>query len=312
MYEKNKRRKRFFQVASCILFVVLVSLFGIIMKQQQVLGVKETELKVKDSIIHQYKNECIIFAGGGTVQQYLINDTLNNIGVKIDVKNYQDYPSKYIHLPSKDAWALLWDDVNEGKNRQYCPIILSATEIDTKDANINRFKKNRKIVEYNVDSIPLMVQIIDHKKNNNPITLDYLKKMLQDSTNKYEIWTTTENSGTYTEYKRLLNGINLDSIVKNQSGGRKDFKPTEGDKEDSTKTQLFLANNSYYYTRDAEYTSKRIVISDTKPQKISLFIYTIAVKNDGAFEIPSQAKNSLNTSVVIQIKKLQIIQLLIN
>ena len=289
LYENNKRRKRFFQIVSCILFVALVSLFGINLNQQH--------------IIHQYKNECIVFAGGGTVQQYL-NDTFNKIGERIDVKNYQDYPSKYIHLPSKDAWTLLWDDVNEGeeKDRTYCPIVLSTTKIDITEANIEKFKEKRRIVEYNIDSIPLMVQIFDGQNSKAPITLDSLRIMLND-TNNYEIWTTTERSGTYREYKEFLdNGkeFNLDNLVNIQKNGRKNFNPISGKPGDKTKTQLFLANQCYYYTPDKdEGRSDRLVVTDaTFPQKtilVPLFVYTVAVKSSGDyFKLLPQADDFFN------------------
>lgn len=282
--ERYKRYRPAFIITLIIMLCVLIIesvFFGI---SQKKLNDKEKIIEQRDGVIEQYKNECIVFAGGGTVQQYL-NDSLNKIGVRIDVKNYQDYPSKYIHLPSKDAWSLLWDDVNEIEgDRTYCPIILSTTRIDITEANIEKFKENRRIAEYYMDTIPLMVQILDRKNSKAPITLDSLRIMLNDT--NYEIWTTTERSGTYREYKEFLDKgkeFNLDNLVNNQKGGRKNFNPmTSG--PNSKKTKLFLANSCYYYNLNEEIRSDRIVVSNTTPQKkisIPLYVYTIAVKRNG-------------------------------
>ena len=253
-------------------------------KQSELDSCRDSLTKYIDSL-KLYKTECIVFAGGGTVQQYL-NDKNN-----IDVKNYQDYPSKYIHLPSKDAWTLLWDDVNEGeeKDRTYCPIVLSTTKIDITEANIEKFKEKRRIVEYNIDSIPLMVQIFDGQNSSDPITLKSLEEMLRD-TSRYEIWTTTERSGTYREYKEFLDTVkefNLDNIVNNQKEGRKNFNPTTSGKP-GNKTQLFLANQCYYYTLAKDKgRSDRIVVTDAaSPKKtisVPLYVYTVAVKGSGDF-----------------------------
>ena len=236
-------------------------------------------------MLYQYSREKVIFAGGGTVKQYL-HDSL-----KIDVDDFQ-LGSEYIHLPSTTAWQLLWDDINEDQPRQYCPIILSTNKIDIKGANIEGFiKKDKRIAEYLIDSIPLKVQIIDQTRDtvDATISLDSLRKKLMDI-NKYEIWTTSKESGTYHGYKKLLNdsvsNFNLDTIVK-QSGGMKVFTPDRCEGVSSKKIKILLANENYCY----KYANKSYTILDTtRRTRLYLYAYTIASKNNDHIEILPRAQ----------------------
>jgi len=161
--------------------------------------------------LNQYSKSSIIFAGGGTVQQYL--DTVYHISVD----NYKPNPaSKYVHIPSSIAWHLLWDYING--NGEPCPVVLSTGKIDVnKDDSLRFVNKKYRIAEYYLDDIPLVVHIVG-RNGTDTITLDKLKKLLMEAKihrDKYEIWTTTEESGTYLEYKNLLDdphGANLDTL----------------------------------------------------------------------------------------------------
>lgn len=258
LYDSSRRSfRRVLITALCTLFIVITIL--------------AVELIKKKAIIRQYDKQCIIFAGGGTVQQYI--DSIYGV----DVKQYKSNPgSKYIHLPSTAAYQLLWDDVNEESTRQYCPVVLSASKIDTKGANIEEFKKNnRKIVEYPIDSIPLKVQVFDNLNNNGRIAIDSLKELLKDTIN-YEIWTTAKESGTYLEYKELLkDSIDLDNLVEKQVGGRKYFNPKKLiGSSNNNKMKILLANKYYYYELNKS-ASNFTIISDTITQKINLYVYTV-------------------------------------
>lgn len=240
-------------------------------------------LLIQHNELSRFRRESIVFAGGGTVQRY-IDSVYRDSGVNI--KHYKWSPgSKYIHLPSTTAWQLLWDDINEGSPRQYCPIVLSAGRIDTKGVDIEKFKRTRRIAEYQIDSIPLMVQIFDGLNRKGLITLDSLKEKLK-GTSKYEIWTTTKESGTYLEYKALLDDsvFNIENIVNCQSGGWKCFNTNGpiGD-PDPNKKQIYLANKHYYNINNGKDMSEYLIISDTMTRKIKtekLYVYTIAFKKE--------------------------------
>ena len=261
------------------------------------------ERKYVDSIanlnaeLDQYKKERIIFAGGRTVQQYI-----NSIW-HIDVNNYKPN-AHYIHFPSIPAQQLLWDDVNEDSVRKQCPIVLSAAEIDTNNANTSELKsKGRRIAAYLLDNIPLKVQVYNHhdsKKEAKPITSDGLRKLLMEENTT--IWTTTKESGTFLEYKKLLdiNGVfDLDSLVNNQNGGRHDFDLVQNIKVDDQNTQnIFLLNDHYYYPNPKGYPEKSysIVKDNSLTATLPLYVYTIAINNQDKKEVEllPQAKKFLN------------------
>lgn len=273
---------------------------------------------LRDSL-SKYENEFIVFAGGGTVQRYLQQCGRINVN---------DYPfSKYVHMPSASAWSLLWDDVNEKGNRRYCPVVLSAGEINTDVPSIIKFKENdRRIASYQLGNIPLMVQVYDKNKTTTKtdtinITLDSLKGILKTAKfnrNEYEIWTTTENSGTYLEYKKLVyDSFDLDGIVNNQgaNGTRLDFSPANLTGEDN-KTKIVLANKHYFYTEEEPSTIYYVVGSDQNGTKktIPLYIYVVArrIDNTSTCEILPEAEKFLdtlgwNTSQTLPFKDNQII-----
>ena len=279
-YERYKRITKSLLIISSCLFFVLAVFLGV---NRQLSKKYDNVLRKTDSIQNEIENNCIVFAGGGTAQRYIDSVFRDSISIK----NY-NIGSKYIHLPSTTAYQLLWDDVNEDSTRQYCPVVLSAGKIDTKGVDIEKFKITRRIAEYQIDSIPLMVQIFDGRApTKGVITINSLEKMLKDTL--YEIWTTSKESGTYLEYKSLLNKyFNLDSIVDCRPGGWKRFN-LDGPigSHDYQKKQIYLANKYYYNIVSAKEMSEFLIISDTITQIIKtekLYVYTIALlkgKNGG-------------------------------
>lgn len=247
--------------------------------------------------LYQYLGTPIIFAGGGTVRQYI-----NSI-YHIDVNHYKRN-AQYIHLPSTTAWQLLWDDVNEDDPRKLCPIVLSATEIDTNNANTSELRsKGKRIAAYLVGSTPLKVQVFNHhvsEMETKPITPERLRKLLEEENTT--IWTTTKESGTYLEYKKLLDsigGFDLDDIVNQQKDGRHDFDLVKYiDFSNNTQQHIFLANDNYYYQQDNpddSFDSFSIVKYNSDTATIPLYVYTIATenKNKGKVELLPQAKEFL-------------------
>ncbi len=243
---------------------------------------------LRDSL-SKYENEFIIFAGGGTVQQYL-QKTANEYRDSIDIN---DYPfSKYVHMPSSIAWHLLFDDVNDGDHSYYCPIILSAGEIDTTGDNIKNFTKenSRRIAAYLLDTVPLIVQFYNKGNNNTKtdtmkITLNELKDSLNKANkyrNEYEIWTTTEKSGTYLEYKKLLDdtlGFNLDDIVNNQPGKKRhDFNPNYLTVNNKA---IVLANRLYFHEKRKPTSVAIVCDKEGNTKNIPLYVYAVAKTKEG-------------------------------
>jgi hypothetical protein len=265
-YERVKRIMRWVLIpVLCVLFIAFVALLGAIVKQQDL-----------SRIIEQYGKGCIVFAGGGTVQKYLANYK------KIDVNNYKHYPSKYIHLPSAEAWSLLWDEITEdGNRRQYWPIVLSAEKLD--DSLHVALLKSSTIVEYQVGEIPLMVQIKGDFKGKS-ICLEELRELLDDPS--YAVHTTSDHSGTYNAYHQVLLNCNydLDSLNSLKKKGRNVFTLSFYDTGAQGKSKhILLGNELYNYQNEKGIPSIPLtpVVYDAQTQDtvtIPLYVYTVAVK----------------------------------
>lgn len=283
-YERVKRIMRWVLIpVLCMLFIAFVALLGVnqhaIVKQQDetekqynVVVKQREEIDSLSRIIEQYGKGCIVFAGGGTVQKYLASKD-------IDVNNYKHYPSKYIHLPSAEAWSLLWDEITEdGNGRQYWPIVLSAEKLD--DSLHVALLKSSTIVEYQVGEIPLMVQIKGDFKGKS-ICLKELQELLDDSS--YAVHTTSDHSGTYNAYHQVLlkRKYDLDNLKKK---GRNVFTLSFYDTGAQGKSKhILLGNELYNYQNEKGIPSIPLtpVVYDAQTQDtvtIPLYVYTVAVK----------------------------------
>ena len=292
----EKRFKRY-RLAFFFTFFVLSIVSVLLGTNNEKVKEQGSIIREKDSIIKQYKNkDFIVFAGGRTVQQYIAQK------YHVNVDQYNEPNAIYFHQPSTTATQFLWDDVNEDDPRKLCPIVLSATEIDTNNANTNELKsKGRRIAAYLVDNTPLKVQVFNHhgsKIETKPITTEKLRKLLMEENTT--IWTTTKGSGTYLEYKKLLDikGVfNLDDIVNNQKDGRHDFDLVKHiDFSNKTQQHIFLANDNYYYQKDNPDDSCSIVTHNSATATIPLYVYTIATVNSTKqiVELLPRAKEFLN------------------
>lgn len=285
-YERVKRIMQWVLIPIlCLLIIAFAALWGV--KQHAIViqdakiegqnGEIVTQKNVIDGLIDslsrikkQYGEECIVFAGGGTVQKYLAKYK------DIDVNNYTHYPSKYIHLPSAEAWSLLWDEITEdGDGRRYWPIVLSAEKLDDSP---HIALLSSAIVEYKVGEIPLMVQIKDDFEEKS-ICLDELKKLLDNPS--YAVHTTSDHSGTYNAYRQVLlsRHYDLDKLLKKK--GRNVFTLSYYNTKAPGKTKdIFLGNELYNYQREPKMALKPVVY-DAQTQdtvKIPLYVYAVATQ----------------------------------
>lgn len=283
-YERVKRiMQRVLIPALCLLFIAFVALLGVnqhnIVKQNNEtenqnseISKQRTEIDSLSRIKEQYEKECLVFAGGGTVQKYLA------LYKDIDVNNYTDYPSKYIHLPSAEAWSLLWDEITEAENgRQYWPIVLSAEKL-TDSLHIAQLPSGITIVEYKVGEIPLTVQIKGDFEEKS-ICLKELKKLLDNSS--YAVHTTSYHSGTYNAYHRaLLSCGNYDLDKKKKGVFTLSYYDTSAQEKPK---HILLGNKLYnYQNKDGNPLIPLIpVVYDTQTPKavtLPLYVYTVAEK----------------------------------
>ena len=325
-YERVKRIMQWVLIpALCMLFIAFVALLGVNQhtivkqnneteKQNSEISKQRTEIDSLSRIIEQYGKECIVFAGGGTVQKYLV------LYKGIDVNNYTRYPSKYIHLPSAEAWSLLWDEITEAENgRQYWPIVLSAEKL-TDSLHIAQLSDAIAIVEYKVGEIPLMVQIdVDDVIEEKSICLKELKKLLDNPS--YAVHTTSYHSGTYNAYHRaLLSCCNYDLDKKKKGVFTLSYYDTGAQEKPK---HILLGNKLYNFQNEDGIPLIPLipVVYDTQNQKavtIPLYVYTVAVRkgieNSNDRKLCSQVKDFLyrigcDTTKKITYKKGKVVEM---
>lgn len=171
-------------------------------------------------------NELLIFAGGGSVRNYLSWECEQNVA---------DYPHAiYANLASGSAWALLaeeaaryQEDGQKNKNN-YSTICLSADTIDPAFINekTKSMFKDARIIRYYLGEDPLVVYIHhDVLPEGHPlwlsetITADSLCSIVKwaiSNRNKVRLFTTSKTSGTLRQYQscfRSKDKINLETLL---------------------------------------------------------------------------------------------------
>lgn len=158
-----------------------------------------------------YVPELLIFAGGGSVKNYIEQTR----GVDI-----LDYPhSIYANLASGSAWALLTEDAtrfqeDRGRSQeQFSSICLSADDIDSTFTNEKNkgIYENARIVRYKLGNDPLVVYVyngilseVHISKDMSSICIDSLKSLVKYAlitTNDVRLFTTSKTSGTLRLYQ---------------------------------------------------------------------------------------------------------------
>ena len=271
--ETYKRTCRILAAVAAVIFMALAVavLFG---------RKYNNELKQYNNELKQYKEPCIVFAGGGTVKNYL-KDSCN-----YDVSNQK--PNLFIHMPSKSAWTLIWDDLNTGSNRLFFPVVLSATQIS--DTIINSIPKDfwdkYRLIEFPVGEIPLMVQQIPADTSKTIITIQELNKYIGNSS--YTVYTTSPTSGTYLTYAKKGVNISKCTLTYNESHFEGKWNPEN--------IQIFLANTEFYYLREKEPTQHLMTLVDTDstPIMMPLYIYTLASFDSDSYKIAVNVQNVLD------------------
>lgn len=174
-----------------------------------------------------WKRDILIFAGGGSVKNY-IKDTQ---GV-----NIMDYPnSVYSNLASGSAWGLLTEEAfrdqeDGGKNKKhYSSVCLSADDIDSisfiNEKTKGMFKGSR-IIKYLMghDSLVVYVHKDILKYRNYPldaasISEDSLRSLIKyavKNSDKINIFSTSKTSGTLRRYQTCFepsDSIDLDKLL---------------------------------------------------------------------------------------------------
>lgn len=210
--------------------------------------------------LSQLKAPGVTLVGGGTVKNCM-DSIIASRGCVYDAG------TRYLPLPSKDAWSLLWDEKNRDTSLSGHVVVLSAERITNKDV---RSLGARLLVEVKVGESPLMVQVYPDDSTMTTLSIDSLKRLIADT--NYYIFTTSSTSGTYNAYVNN-NGLDLTAC-----GGRLytfDEKKDFGDAPEG-KIRLYLSNAKFY--REGHRLIP-LVDASSAAVSMSLYLYTVADDN---------------------------------
>ena len=193
----------------------------------------------------------VIFAGGGSVVNFIKDTTKDSLNIK-------DYPNSIcMNLASGLSWSLLAEEAErtrneEGGTREFVSICLSADKIDPlffNEKTKNSFE-NAGIIGYYLGEDSLVVYISNklqerlsiHLSNDTSITTRELAQLIHKATKEEKnarIFTTSPNSGTLRLYQNCISDV--DSEI------RFDSMQLQG------KTYLFYQNSRIDYINRLQY-----------------------------------------------------------
>lgn len=168
-------------------------------------------------LYQQNKKPFVIFAGGGSVVNF-IKDITND---SIDIRKSPDYI--YLNLGSGTAWSLLAEEANryinkEGGENEIISICLSADKIDStffNEKTEDLFEKAQ-IVGYYLGEDPLVVYIsnkladTDSLLKRSDISPQRLVQLIQDVSTDAQnrrLFTTSQTSGTLRLYQNCISKV---------------------------------------------------------------------------------------------------------
>ena len=243
------------------------------------------------------KQPPIIFAGGGSVANYIHEETPDSI----DVNSYPN--SIYMNLASGSAWALLAEDANRymemGDKYSFVSICLSADRLDSTFLNekTKQAFSRARIVEYFLGFDPLSVYIsnrllpaLEISDKDTVLTELQLANTIhwaKENRKNSRLFTTSKTSGTLRSFQRCLSkkdGINLDNFLDTQASflfyinSSSDYINTL-DGQDNL--PYMILGSDYYYPKMLEKEYRRFHVSkDNAIIKKPLYLYFIAFKQN--------------------------------
>ena len=253
----------------------------------------------------------IIFAGGGSVVNFIKDHTKDSISIK-------DYPNSIcMNLASSLAWSLLAEEAERTKNeeggkREFVSICLSADKIDSTFFNEKSKSSfyNASVLGYYLGEDPLVVYVSKdmlnsssfHISNDTTINTYELAQLIEGitgGTDKGRIFTTSEHSGTLRLYQKCLSEINssirLDSmLIKKMTylfyqNSRLDYINRLEDPDEPRLGFLILGSKDYRAENVPKNNYKELYLKNnsgyvSKP----MYMYFVASKEKGGFKIKKQ------------------------
>lgn len=277
----------------------------------------------------------ILFAGGGSVVNFLKDDFSLNPNDTLDVT---DYPGAiYANMPSGNAWALIPEEFNRyikaGKDVTKLPfrtVCVSASRacLDdfTKTCDPNEFFSNASVVECYLGEDPLVVYV-EKKGSETIIKQEWRDSMkitpkdlafLINQTDVFNVFTTSPNSGTCNTYEKILHSedsTKFEARIKNnlawsynEASNLGVFKIDESDND--CRPYIVLGSKNYFSLALSESEKPKkersyyeFNICDPKthqPFTKSMYLYFMAIQYpDGkSAVIPTPIYNFLNKTKI--------------
>lgn len=233
-------------------------------------------------IYGERKKPMLLFFGGQTTKNYIESRADNLI---------TQYPNaEFVHHSSSIAcWMLLEDIMSDNKSRTHYPVVLSSMKIANIQDMLNeigidsaKFVKYRKIIEYDVGKVPMIVQLwpreeFKEQEGKSSISIEELKQLL--TRKDINVYCTTSLSGTTKKYRDLLG---KDSWPDNcEVIGMNTFA--------ASNKSVLLVNEEFNYSKEAKNTLHLKLVDDKGEQcKIEAYVYSIALalNQENQYSIP--------------------------
>lgn len=244
------------------------------------------------------KERIIIFAGGGSVKNFIENTC------GVDIFKYPN--SVYCHLASGTAWALLIEEANrtqenKGQLERFTSVCLSADNIDStsfmNEKTKGIFNKSR-IVRYNIGNDTLMVYVhnsIVKKMNLDPkagvIPVEDMRTVVKRALREPEncrIFTTSKTSGTLRIFQKCFepsDSVNLETMLDKEQSFLF-YKDSEADYINTlgipnySKPYIILASRHYFpetlESANTKHFTKFCVMREAHPVIKPMNLYFLA------------------------------------
>lgn len=159
----------------------------------------------------------LLVCGGGSTAQFIEHQLGHEIQALPDVY--------YVRMPSMNSWAIIKDALAyASEDEKYYPICISATQATEENFSSIGQKNNPRpatvvsecighdTLDVYIRNTPVLTSQLSHLNGNNPhITVSELNRLLTQKADHINIFTTSDESGTFTTYTSVL--ANADSTI---------------------------------------------------------------------------------------------------
>lgn len=234
-----------------------------------------------ESVSEPTSNPILVFAGGGSVHQYL----KENRGIDVDTFDN----SIYLRMATSQSWTLLAEEVNHknSSNNKFYPISISADEATEKDfikaCTKDEFREHARVVRYYLGEDTLVLYLTNDICDKYKLKKDILEKELfanlinNMQKDKIQILHTTPSSGTLRCWQKFMRNDDAREIEKDNVIYNEISDPNIIDNRDT----FAILGSRYYYMQKWRQNNiqKKVISYDRDGQKIvskPMYLYFVA------------------------------------